>query len=192
MSRKCGGAAKMNMKSQSQSGFSLIELMTVVGIIGALAVIGIPQFGKFQAKARQVEAKTSLAALFTAEKGFFSEYTVYTIDVKNAGFSIEGARIRYDVGFPSGAVGVCYAVGGAGLPVEVAANAVASANLPAGAGWAFALPTAIAAPANYCTVTGYKGSAFGNPNNSALAPNNQDQWQINEEKILTNSVNGLN
>ena len=57
----------------SNKGFSMIELMVVVAIIGVLAAIGIPQYSKFQAKARQSEAKLALAALFTAEESFRQE-----------------------------------------------------------------------------------------------------------------------
>ena len=44
-------------------GFTLIELMIVVAIIGILAAIAIPNFIKFQAKSKQSEAKTNLKAI---------------------------------------------------------------------------------------------------------------------------------
>ncbi|HEX8706278.1 MAG TPA: prepilin-type N-terminal cleavage/methylation domain-containing protein, partial [Myxococcaceae bacterium] len=51
--------------SRKQSGFTLIELMIVVAIIGILAAIAIPNFIRFQARARQSEANTNLKSLFT-------------------------------------------------------------------------------------------------------------------------------
>ena len=54
-------------------GFTLIELMIVVAIIGILAAIAIPNFLRFQARARQSEAKTNLKAIFTANKSMFAE-----------------------------------------------------------------------------------------------------------------------
>jgi type IV pilus assembly protein PilA len=56
-----------------QRGFTLIELMIVVAIIGILAAIAIPNFMKFQARARQSEAKSNLKGLFTATKSMYAE-----------------------------------------------------------------------------------------------------------------------
>ncbi len=61
------------MKNRLQKGFTLIELMIVVAIIGILAAIAIPNFLKFQARAKQSEAKTNLKAMFTASKAHFAE-----------------------------------------------------------------------------------------------------------------------
>ena len=58
-------------------GFTLIELMIVVAIIGILAAIAIPNFLRFQARARQSEAKTNLKAFYTAAKSRFAEDSTY-------------------------------------------------------------------------------------------------------------------
>lgn len=83
---------------KSQAGFSLVELMVVVAIIGILASLAIPSVGKYMAKARQSEAKTQLSSLYTAEKAFFAEYTVYDSRFGAIGYSPEG-KLRYVVGF---------------------------------------------------------------------------------------------
>ena len=75
--------------------FSMIELMVVVAIIGVLAAIGIPEYSKFQAKARQSEAKLSLAALFTAEESFRQHWNSFSVDLVNVGFAVQGTRLRY-------------------------------------------------------------------------------------------------
>ena len=62
---------------KNKKGFTLIELMIVVAIIGILAAIAIPNFLKFQAKSKQSEAKTNLKGIYTAETGYFGEKNTY-------------------------------------------------------------------------------------------------------------------
>ena len=60
-----------------KGGFTLIELMIVVAIIGILAAIAIPNFLRFQLKAKSSEGKTNLAAIRTAEESYYSEFGLY-------------------------------------------------------------------------------------------------------------------
>jgi type IV pilus assembly protein PilA len=60
-----------------QQGFSLIEVMVVVAIIGVLAAIAIPNYKGFHCKAKQSEAKVQLGAIRTAQKTYWSEHQTY-------------------------------------------------------------------------------------------------------------------
>lgn len=84
---------------RKELGFTLIELMIVVGIIGILVSIAAPNFAKYQSKSRQTEAKIGLAAIFAGEKSFYSEYSAYISSLDAAGFATEGSKRFYSIGF---------------------------------------------------------------------------------------------
>lgn len=83
------------MKTQfvSQKGFSLVEVMVVVAIIGILATLAVPRFQVFQARAKQQEARTNLSHIHTMQTIFHGEQDTYGT-LADIGFSsgVEAGR----------------------------------------------------------------------------------------------------
>jgi len=84
------------MKKFLKRGFTLIELMIVVAIIGLLAAIAIPNFIRYQARSKQSEAKGNMKALFTGLRSYYEEREQYTDAISAIGFAPErGNRYAY-------------------------------------------------------------------------------------------------
>ncbi|MGE0470150.1 MAG: type IV pilin protein [Nitrospira sp.] len=77
---------------RKQEGFTLIELMIVVAIIGILAAIAIPNFLQYQMKSRQSEAKTNLMAIKTSEVSWQGERGCYVAVARAPGVAITGTK----------------------------------------------------------------------------------------------------
>ena len=65
---------------KSNKGFTLIELMIVVVIIGILAALAIPRFMRSTTKAKQSEAKQLLKQIYTMQRAYRQENDTYTLD----------------------------------------------------------------------------------------------------------------
>ncbi|PHR29000.1 MAG: hypothetical protein COA36_04790 [Desulfotalea sp.] len=64
-------------KVQNKEGFTLVELMIVVAIIGILAAIAIPNFLAYQMKSKSAEAKTNMGAIKTSLIAYAAERDEY-------------------------------------------------------------------------------------------------------------------
>lgn len=194
---------------RSQKGFSLIELMIVVAIIGILATIAIPNFNRFQVKARQAEAKANLSALYTAEKAFYTEWNGYYSDFRDIGLNLEG-NLRYGIGLAGAATtvmpanfnpstsGGCAAnsvfnnsAAGGGCACINSAGAAGQCTLSPGFAWA-AVAAGGACTANGTAVptqTTFVGSANGTV--QAIGGTQIDKWTITDSRILCNNQPAL-
>ena len=67
----------MKSLKAAQKGFTLIELMVVVGIVGILSLIAMPQYTQYVERARATEATSALADMRIGMEQFFQDNRTY-------------------------------------------------------------------------------------------------------------------
>ena len=81
-----------------KKGFSLLEVMIVVVIIGILATLAYPSLGGYLQRSKQTEAKVSLSAVYTAQKIYFATNQAYADSLGKLDLELEsGKRSRYEI-----------------------------------------------------------------------------------------------
>ena len=65
------------LRLKNESGFSLIELFGVVGVIGILATVAIPQFSAYKKQVYEVVLKSDLRNAANAQEAYFAETFAY-------------------------------------------------------------------------------------------------------------------
>ncbi len=210
---------KQSATLKNRLGFTLVELMIVVAIIGILASIAIPNFQKYQARARQREANIALSAIYTSQKGFIAESNTYTACLRQAGYVPEtnGANVNavkryYAVGFTTAVVAAASTCGPTGnqaclaydysdaTPVACTGgsnagftSAVTTVDINYSAtAKAFSAATGPTIASNAATLVIAQNSFIaGAAGNVSSTSSLYDQWTINEGKILKNTTNGI-
>jgi type IV pilus assembly protein PilA len=85
---------RIQKRSRNRGGFTLIELMIVVGLVGVLAAIAIPNFLTYQARTRRSEGYTNVAGIahaykaYQADKGTFPDMVTETTALGAAAASL--------------------------------------------------------------------------------------------------------
>ena len=74
-----------------ERGFTLIELMIVVGIVGVLAAIAIPNMLRYQLRARSSEAVVNLKAIAVAQDAYWAEFGTYVSSGSSVPVDIPGS-----------------------------------------------------------------------------------------------------
>lgn len=72
--------------NKHKRGFTLLELMIVVGIIALLAAIAIPAFSRYGYRARRTEGQQLLQHIASAQERYYSTHNKYTDDPDNLGY----------------------------------------------------------------------------------------------------------
>jgi type IV pilus assembly protein PilA len=196
-----------NKKSR---GFTLVELLIVVAIIGVLSTLGVPTFRRMIQKSKKSEAKVNLGGLFTAQSAFQAEYNTYGNYLTRIGFQIDGApaTMTYQIGFMGGSA-ACAGVGAvaptAANPTGQALNAsfpqyystgwnstFSWAGYNGGSGGCSAVASDVAATGLTFTALaqGVVSPNFDKPTAGGAAAN-RDVWTIDQTRTLVNVNDGV-
>lgn len=169
---------------KSDQGFTLVELMVVVAIIGILSAIAVPNFKRYQAKSKQSEAKIQLAAVYSAEVSAQADYDGYASCLNEIGYDTP-ERGYYTIGFPGAYQASLTARGATCSATVLYAPSLQTKKAHAGAAAITAANVGGATP----TATGFTAGATGSvTTNSATL----DTWTITESKNLLNASPGIN
>lgn len=77
----------MTGKYRYSQGFTLLELMITVGIIGIIAALAFPQYMNRVTETRRGDGAGMLTRVMQSQERFFINNLTYTVDLRNLGYS---------------------------------------------------------------------------------------------------------
>jgi type IV pilus assembly protein PilA len=189
----------MKTNINTDQGFTLVELMVVVAIIGILSAVAIPNFQQYQARSKTSEARLQLASLYSAQTTFAGDFSHYASCLSHMGFNPGAAERYFTVGFAAAMV-----------PTAPAATVLTNSGCVVGTDFRYAANRGVAGaitvvgnlPSN--AIVNANGTAFiaaavgvimrnftGNcPDATNITGALASCWTINEDKIIVNRVRG--
>jgi len=85
------------LRGSNEKGFTLIELMIVIAIIGILAAIAIPNFVSYRQRSYNSAAQADLKNAVTAQEAYYVDWATYTDETKLPdGGWVQTAKVTFD------------------------------------------------------------------------------------------------
>ena len=80
-------------------GFTLVELMIAVAIVGILAAVAIPSYQNYVLKANRAEAKSMLMDAASRQEQYYMDNRTYTLDMDKLGYTVDaGGKVDTGTG----------------------------------------------------------------------------------------------
>ena len=127
-------------QSKTQQGFTLIELMIVVAIIGILAAVAIPSYQDYTARAQVTEAVSMATAFKTTMAEFYSDnggwpLTLTAVGTTTAGKYVGSMTIAAGAGSPNGTLVISATMKSKGVNSQVQNSVYALETVDGGKQW---------------------------------------------------------
>jgi len=171
----------------NDKGFTLVELMVVVAIIGILSAVAIPQFQTYQAKSRTAEAKIQLSALYQAEISLMSDYDNFGSCLAFAGFTRPAGQYYYAIGFTTDVdtTNAYIRANGGVNCLDTQASSFAATKQVGGV-----VTPVSSMPASTLTANTFTACAAGAVDSGNTAAGTVSQFTVNQDKTFTNPTRG--
>jgi len=93
----------VGMSRQNGRGFTLVELLIVVAVIGLLAAIAVPMYRDFVVRSNRSDAIISLTELANLQEKHFSNELAYTSTLADLNYSTTSPEGLYQLSITTGA-----------------------------------------------------------------------------------------
>ncbi len=120
---------------KSTKGFTLVELVIVIVIVGILSVVAVPVYKGYTKKAMATEGKALLGAINTSQKVYFAEWANFVGPTQSAVLDVDARTNKYFTTYTLSSTGAAFtastigANGATGITLSLTGSSNGASNI---------------------------------------------------------------